>query len=897
MAVHTEITLKEAGDALRGHQHEIGRVEALLPITAGLENTNYFLKTDQGIFVLTLHEPMIGTDHYKPPVEPAIDLMATLSEHFFPVPEPVGSMHEIKGKPATLTRLLPGTSISLQDATMAERSALGGILAHMHNDTVLSAEERHDFIREFRHRMAIAGEQILERPGRFDNAEGLAAYLEQRGCAQADAHHLAKAIFSDEMQQAFQEVGEVINHIETLWNKAEEAGITVCQNHCDLNAGNLLFGPHGELTGLIDFYLSRPSYAIHDLAHGLLVWNAKQESTGRQYDLDGMKDMVSAYAHVHPLSEEEIALLPDFLVAASLFRTIKRFSRIGEALAPEKENGPIEALKNPLTALEELQDLKGLVLDNDFTEALHPRPEIVLEAVTTSTRNEGQPTPDQDQAWQNLIKRQGNPVTIFHIAGGPNDTVQGGPNVYMHNMMPYLREMGTEVYFLTNETIAAHSDDPGVIAIDWDDMDEAGLKEIMRDICEANGTTPVVVNHCVIPIFGDRISPEFYDDIPGVAVVHQFSRQQPQYQKETLEHAHAAHHIMFLVGTEHDALIAKSEKWGYGSVDETRVTITHGQPPSMLPPWDDATISAMKKEAQDQAGDILHFGLARFGKGWKEVVGLAEHIADDQETPERRLHVITHVVPGKADALVVFQYLLGKTYGLGVGEYDPVPNLTNDQIPPLEGTDELGGIFVTFDEAEVREFFALMQTGGTDAAWEQNSRPVNLIKRMIDNRSDFQVKAEALANMTAGERVAALEQLKVLPVDISLDITKEQTEALIPQFSYAYVPFAGERGLDLSSSTAPTFLQNQCIVLAPFQKQDEELGDLRDIWVQARDAEHAFTQIKRLDREHNQRQQHMETGLEWMAANQTWPIHADAVRNAAIHAAEHTRAPETLFAR
>ena len=54
MAVYTEVSFDEAADLLKALQ--LGALQAIKPCSGGIENTNYFVDTDSGHFVLTLFE-------------------------------------------------------------------------------------------------------------------------------------------------------------------------------------------------------------------------------------------------------------------------------------------------------------------------------------------------------------------------------------------------------------------------------------------------------------------------------------------------------------------------------------------------------------------------------------------------------------------------------------------------------------------------------------------------------------------------------------------------------------------------------------------------------------------------------------------------------------------------
>jgi len=54
MSVYTSVEIKQLERFLL--RYELGKLRDFQPIAAGITNTNYYLDTDQGCFVLTLYE-------------------------------------------------------------------------------------------------------------------------------------------------------------------------------------------------------------------------------------------------------------------------------------------------------------------------------------------------------------------------------------------------------------------------------------------------------------------------------------------------------------------------------------------------------------------------------------------------------------------------------------------------------------------------------------------------------------------------------------------------------------------------------------------------------------------------------------------------------------------------
>ena len=91
--------------------YELGALADAEGIAAGIENTNYFVTTAAGRYVLTVFERLTFRE-----LPFYLELMLHAAHHALPVPAPQRNrsgalMGELKGKPAALVTRLPGASI------------------------------------------------------------------------------------------------------------------------------------------------------------------------------------------------------------------------------------------------------------------------------------------------------------------------------------------------------------------------------------------------------------------------------------------------------------------------------------------------------------------------------------------------------------------------------------------------------------------------------------------------------------------------------------------------------------------------------------------------------------------------------------------------------------------
>ncbi len=128
MSVYTRVTTDEVSAWLK--RYAVGTLVDLQGIASGIENTNYFVTTTHGRFVLTLFERLTAAE-----LPFYLGLMAHLARHGIPCPAPIADQDNhylgaLQGKPATLVTCLPGAPVM---APQVRHCALvGAMLAGMH---------------------------------------------------------------------------------------------------------------------------------------------------------------------------------------------------------------------------------------------------------------------------------------------------------------------------------------------------------------------------------------------------------------------------------------------------------------------------------------------------------------------------------------------------------------------------------------------------------------------------------------------------------------------------------------------------------------------------------------------------------------------------------------------
>ncbi len=270
MSVFTTVTEAHLGIWLA--DYPLGELLELKGIASGITNTNYFVTTTTGRYVLTLFEKNAADE-----LPYFLDLMSYLAEHDIPCPAPIRT-HDgknlgfLNGKPAALVSCLPGRSI--EQPSVLHCGEIGKVLAQMH----------------------IAGASFGKtmsnprgREWRLHTAEAVMPMLDGESAA------LLKSELQFQTRNALPVLPEGVIH-------------------ADLFRDNVLFDGD-KLGGLIDFYYACNDALLYDLAIAVNDWCIEADGC---LDETRLAALLAGYEAIRALTAAEKSAWPVMLRIAAL---------------------------------------------------------------------------------------------------------------------------------------------------------------------------------------------------------------------------------------------------------------------------------------------------------------------------------------------------------------------------------------------------------------------------------------------------------------------------------------------------------------------------------------------------------------------------------------------------
>lgn len=274
MAVYTDVSFEELQEFLSGY--DIGEPRVFKGIAEGVSNSNYFLQTTAGSFILTLYELRVEAED----LPFYLGLMQHLAQRGVPCPLPVrnrsGEMTGVlNGRPAAILSFLNG--VSLRRPTPAHCHSTGAAMAEFH---------------------AGGADFTLHR----DNALGPDGW---RKLAQ-DCADSADTVVSGLRSIIHDELASLV----PLWPETLPQGVI----HADLFPDNVLF-VNNRISGIIDLYFACNDSLAYDIAVALNAWCFENDGA---FNLTNGQALIAGYQSRRKLTAGERDALPVLCRGAAL---------------------------------------------------------------------------------------------------------------------------------------------------------------------------------------------------------------------------------------------------------------------------------------------------------------------------------------------------------------------------------------------------------------------------------------------------------------------------------------------------------------------------------------------------------------------------------------------------
>lgn len=266
MAVYTDIRDDELIEFLKNY--DIGSLHSFKGIAEGVENSNFFVSTERGNFILTLYEKRVE----ERDLPFFLGLMEHLSAKGFRCPQPIARldgqlMGRLAGRPAAIISFLDG--ISVRRPSVAQCRQVGSSMARMHQ--------------------AAEGFEIERK-----NALG------PLGCRPLLEQSRERA---DEVEAGLWDLIESeLSFLQSQWPAELPSGVI----HADLFPDNVFF-LDGDLSGVIDFYFACNDLLAYDIAVCLNAWCFESDFS---FNTTKAAALLNGYVAIRPLAAAETAALP-----------------------------------------------------------------------------------------------------------------------------------------------------------------------------------------------------------------------------------------------------------------------------------------------------------------------------------------------------------------------------------------------------------------------------------------------------------------------------------------------------------------------------------------------------------------------------------------------------------
>ena len=306
MAVYTKLSENKLKEFFL--KYNLGQLISYKEIKEGIENTNYFIQTESGKFILTLYEKRVE----EKDLPFFISLMRNLFDKNFPSPEPMVNKNgnyisEISGKKAAVVSFLDGQAKKILNPD--DCYEVGVYTAKLHVIT-------------------------KNLTGKRENKLSINSWRNIYNKVKNDCSKIHPNLTSV--------IEKNLDEIEKYWPKNIPAGII----HADLFADNIFFRDK-KVSGIIDYYFSCFDFYAFEIAICLnaLCFEGKKENLS--FNVTKAKKFIDGYSSVRKLELDEKNSLKILCQGAAirflLTRVFDYLNLIDGAIVKIKD--PVEYLK------------------------------------------------------------------------------------------------------------------------------------------------------------------------------------------------------------------------------------------------------------------------------------------------------------------------------------------------------------------------------------------------------------------------------------------------------------------------------------------------------------------------------------------------------------------------
>jgi homoserine kinase type II len=273
MAVYTDVSFEDLERLLT--LYDIGAPLSFKGIAEGVENSNFYLQTDRGAYILTLYEKRVAEGD----LPFFLGLMEHLAARGVGCPLPVHTrdgrtLVSVNRRNAAIVTFLTGIALRRPDA--GHCAAAAAALAGLHR----------------------AGEDFALTRANALGPKGWKPLAESIHDADRIEDGLAALI------------GDSLAATTAAWPRSLPGGVI----HADLFPDNVLF-VQDRVGGVIDFYFACNDFYAYDLAIMLNSWCFEMDGS---YNITKGRAAIQAYRAARPLGDDEIAALPVLMRGAAL---------------------------------------------------------------------------------------------------------------------------------------------------------------------------------------------------------------------------------------------------------------------------------------------------------------------------------------------------------------------------------------------------------------------------------------------------------------------------------------------------------------------------------------------------------------------------------------------------